>query len=189
LELSEIQKGPEEEEEPTIGTPRSRKLQIFFGQRFDVDEVTFCERLRSPAIIEGEEPLPPLPTELEEQPFVQPSNIKVQRLKKFFGERISVQVVEPPASDEGDKQLQERPSNLKRNDSILKVRKMLGKRIDELDLIDSTNQVRRFTRSDSLKNPDNDRKRRSRSFDSALLNEAFKSVESSPSQSLVQASL
>lgn len=75
---------------------RSRRLHVFFGDSFIVDEVLLSEKLRAPGSSVDEDSKSDTPKE-------QPDHVNPHRLNRFFGERVNVDIPHrhgPVANDE-----------------------------------------------------------------------------------------
>jgi hypothetical protein len=106
-----------EEERITRKNKKNRKLHVFFGQKFDVEEISYEERLLPSTTHQ-------LLPKLEDRTItghlsMQPSNVRLHKLSKFFGQRL-----EAPKSKKDSNELVDIPPNPEGN--LFKAKKMLG---------------------------------------------------------------
>ncbi len=96
---------------------RRHRLHKKFGQRFDVDEVLYSEKMRLP--------LEEIERRAREKvdPETQPGNIRKDKINRFFGERITLDMDEKETG-EGSSKYATEPQRL------FKVKKLLGENID-----------------------------------------------------------
>eukprot|EP01119_Soliformovum_irregulare_P011102 TRINITY_DN2758_c1_g1_i1.p1 TRINITY_DN2758_c1_g1~~TRINITY_DN2758_c1_g1_i1.p1 ORF type:complete len:936 (-),score=248.64 TRINITY_DN2758_c1_g1_i1:31-2838(-) len=70
-------------ESKPIEVRRDRKLHVFFGQDFDVSQVSYTERMRSDLSI-------PVPEQPDRPPELQPATVSAMKINKMMGTRVEL---------------------------------------------------------------------------------------------------